>query len=158
MHGLKWPINSTRIVRLRVFRESLACGRTIRLTSSIVHFSSSSSSVFITLPARVAPLIIADVVIADGVLPFGVSKHIGIGLAPVRAARVTYVGELGWELYVPNEFALAVYQQLFEASATLGESHSGDGGSVLRDAGYYAIDSLRIEKAYRCANTCTDNS
>ena len=57
----------------------------------------------------------------------------------MRAARITYVGELGWELYVPVEFAPAVYEALMAAGAALG----------LVDAGYYAMDSLRMEKAYR---------
>ena len=59
--------------------------------------------------------------------------------APVRASRVTYVGELGWELYVPAEFAAGVYDALVEAGQDLGLAH----------AGYHAMDSLRIEKAYR---------
>ncbi|HEV8227995.1 MAG TPA: glycine cleavage T C-terminal barrel domain-containing protein, partial [Methylomirabilota bacterium] len=57
----------------------------------------------------------------------------------VRASRITYVGELGWELYVPVEFAAGVYDALQEAGGDLG----------LRDAGYYALESLRVEKAYR---------
>jgi len=57
----------------------------------------------------------------------------------VRATRITYVGELGWELYVPVELALGVYDDLMAAGADLG----------VRDAGYYAIESLRLEKGYR---------
>ncbi len=71
--------------------------------------------------------------------PFGMSREIDVGYATVRATRLTYVGELGWELYVPVEFATAVYQALLAAGADLG----------LRDAGYYAIESLRLEKGYR---------
>ena len=71
--------------------------------------------------------------------PFATSREIGIGRAMVRASRITYVGELGWELYVPMEFAGDVYDTLSEAGDTLG----------LMDAGYYAIDSLRLEKGYR---------
>lgn len=71
--------------------------------------------------------------------PFGSSKEIDLAYATVRATRVTYVGELGWELYVPVEFAVAVYEALQEAGEALG----------LCNAGYYAIDSLRIEKGYR---------
>src|SRR5262249_62314324 len=59
--------------------------------------------------------------------------------AAILAARITYVGELGWELYVPSEFAVAVYETLTKAGRDLG----------LRDAGYYALESLRLEKAYR---------
>ena len=71
--------------------------------------------------------------------PLGQSTEISIGYARVRATRMTYVGELGWELLVPTEFALGVYDALFSAGEPLG----------LRDAGYYALDSLRIEKGYR---------
>jgi sarcosine dehydrogenase len=71
--------------------------------------------------------------------PFGALREIGIGHATVYAARRTYVGELGWELYVPTEFAAGVYDAICEAGASFG----------LRDAGYYAIDSLRLEKGYR---------
>lgn len=71
--------------------------------------------------------------------PFGTSQEIDIGYATVRATRLTYVGELGWELYVPVEFAVGVYERLLEAGADLG----------LIDAGYYAIESLRLEKGYR---------
>ncbi len=55
---------------------------------------------------------------------------------PVRAVRITYVGELGWELHVAREQAAALYDAL----------HASEG---LTDAGYYAINSLRLEKGYR---------
>ncbi len=71
--------------------------------------------------------------------PFGTSQEIDVGYATARATRLTYVGELGWELYVPVEFAVGVYEQLLDAGRDLG----------LANAGYYAIDSLRLEKGYR---------
>ncbi len=71
--------------------------------------------------------------------PFGTSRVIDVGYATVRATRLTYVGELGWELYVPVEFAVGVYEALFAAGGDLG----------IANAGYYAIDSLRLEKGYR---------
>jgi 4-methylaminobutanoate oxidase (formaldehyde-forming) len=71
--------------------------------------------------------------------PFGTSQEIDLGYATVRATRLTYVGELGWELLVPVEFAVGVYETLMAAGADLG----------VRNAGYYAIDSLRLEKGYR---------
>jgi glycine cleavage system aminomethyltransferase T/glycine/D-amino acid oxidase-like deaminating enzyme len=71
--------------------------------------------------------------------PFATSQEIDVGYATVRATRLTYVGELGWELYVPVEFAVGVYEQLLQAGRDLG----------LVNAGYYAIDSLRLEKGYR---------
>jgi sarcosine dehydrogenase len=75
----------------------------------------------------------------NSAFPFGAIREIGIGYATALAARRSYVGELGWELYVSSEFAPAVYDTLTEAGQELG----------LTDAGYYALDSLRIEKAYR---------
>ncbi len=71
--------------------------------------------------------------------PFGTSRVIDVGYATVRAARLTYVGELGWELYVPVEFAVGVYEALMAAGSDL----------QVANAGYYAIDSLRLEKGYR---------
>lgn len=70
---------------------------------------------------------------------FGTSRMIDIGEFTVRASRITYVGELGWELYIPAEFAVGVYDLLKRAGADLG----------VRDAGYYAINALRLEKGYR---------
>ena len=75
----------------------------------------------------------------NAAFPFGTIADLAIAGAPVRAARITYVGELGWELYVPVEFAAAVYEALARAGRDVG----------LVDAGYYAMDSLRMEKAYR---------
>ncbi|TKC92592.1 FAD-dependent oxidoreductase [Trinickia terrae] len=71
--------------------------------------------------------------------PFGTSREVDIGYATVRATRLTYVGELGWELYVPVEFAVGVYETLMAAGGAFG----------LVNAGYYALESLRIEKGYR---------
>ncbi len=75
----------------------------------------------------------------DQAFPFGSSRPIDLGYATVRATRITYVGELGWELYIPPDFAVGAYQDLMSAGAELG----------LVNAGYYAIESLRLEKAYR---------
>ena len=71
--------------------------------------------------------------------PFGACRTIALGGAPVLALRVTYVGELGWELHIPVEFAASVYETLMQA----GEPHG------IANAGYRAIESLRLEKAYR---------
>ncbi|GAB3626576.1 FAD-dependent oxidoreductase [Pandoraea terrae] len=77
--------------------------------------------------------------LGNDAFPFGTSREIDLGYATVRATRLTYVGELGWELYVPVEFAVGVYEALHAAGKAFG----------LVNAGYYAIDSLRIEKGYR---------
>ena len=77
--------------------------------------------------------------LSPAAFPFATSQEIWLGRARARASRITYVGELGWELYVPTEFAAGVYDALQDAGGDLG----------LTDAGYYAIESLRVEKAYR---------
>ena len=82
---------------------------------------------------------VTDADLANAAFPFATSREIAVGRAVARASRITYVGELGWELYVPVEQAAGVYDDLWQAGAALG----------LRDGGYYAIDSLRMEKAYR---------
>ena len=71
--------------------------------------------------------------------PFMTAREIRLAGAPVMAIRVTYVGELGWELHIPTEFAVSVYERLMEAGAPFG----------LANAGYRAIESLRLEKGYR---------
>jgi sarcosine dehydrogenase len=77
--------------------------------------------------------------ISNAALPFGSWREIHIAGGPVRALRVTYVGELGYELHVPAEFALTVYDALVAAGERFGLAH----------AGYRAIESLRLEKGYR---------
>ena len=71
--------------------------------------------------------------------PFGRSREIEIGYAKVRASRITYVGELGWELYVSSECIADVYERLIEAGAQFGLKH----------AGYHAMAACRVEKGYR---------
>ena len=77
--------------------------------------------------------------LGDDAFPFGTSQEISLGYSTVRATRITYVGELGWELYVPTEFAVGVYEDLFRVGEDLG----------VVNGGYYAIESMRLEKGYR---------
>jgi 4-methylaminobutanoate oxidase (formaldehyde-forming) len=77
--------------------------------------------------------------LSDAAFPFATSQVIELGFALVRASRITYIGELGWELYVPTEFMQGVYDELVSAGGRYGLVH----------AGYHALNSLRIEKAYR---------
>jgi len=77
--------------------------------------------------------------VSDRVFPFATSRVIELGYALVRASRITFVGELGWELYVPTEFMQGVYDELVAAGVRYGLVH----------AGYHALNSLRMEKAYR---------
>lgn len=69
----------------------------------------------------------------------GESREIDLGYALVRASRITYVGELGWELLIPADMALHVFDAVVRAGETFG----------LRPFGYHALNSLRLEKAYR---------
>ena len=82
---------------------------------------------------------LTDADLSTAAFPFGTSRIIDLGYARVRASRITYVGELGYELYIPTEFAQSVYDVIVKAGASFG----------LRLAGYHALNSLRIEKAYR---------
>jgi 4-methylaminobutanoate oxidase (formaldehyde-forming) len=77
--------------------------------------------------------------LSSGAFPFGQSRIIQMVGSNVLALRVTYVGELGWELHIPVENAVSVYEALKNAGSDLG----------IVDAGYRAIDSLRLEKGYR---------
>jgi heterotetrameric sarcosine oxidase gamma subunit len=77
--------------------------------------------------------------LSNAAFPFGTSQEIEIGYARVRASRITYVGELGWELYIPAEFASHVMEQLLEEGAAHG----------LTPAGMHTMNNCRMEKAYR---------
>ena len=76
---------------------------------------------------------------SEEAFPFATNQQIDIGSCVVRANRMSYVGELGWELYVPTEFAVHVFDQLMAA----GEPHG------MEPAGYHTLNSLRFEKGYR---------
>jgi 4-methylaminobutanoate oxidase (formaldehyde-forming) len=82
---------------------------------------------------------LTDADLSEDAFAFATSRELSLGVASVRATRMTYVGELGWELLVPTEFAAGVYDGLRDAGSDLG----------LADAGYYAIESLRLEKGFR---------
>jgi 4-methylaminobutanoate oxidase (formaldehyde-forming) len=76
---------------------------------------------------------------SEEAFPFATSREVVLAGAAARATRMTYVGELGWEVMVPVGDAVAVYDALHEAGESLG----------LVDGGYHAIESLRLEKGYR---------
>lgn len=71
--------------------------------------------------------------------PFATSQIIDLGYARVRASRITYVGELGWELYIPTECVQGVFDVIWQAGQAFG----------LKLCGYHALNSLRMEKGYR---------
>ncbi len=81
---------------------------------------------------------VTDEDVSNAALPFLSVAEIGIGYAAVRAARVGYVGELGWELHIPVEYAAHVYETLMQAGQDFG----------IANAGYRAIESCRLEKGY----------
>ena len=70
---------------------------------------------------------------------FATAREVRLGYQTVLALRLTYMGELGWELYIPTSFALPVYDALIAAGKEFG----------LRHCGYHTLNSLRMEKAYR---------
>src|SRR6266542_4235637 len=82
---------------------------------------------------------VTDADLTNAAFPFGTARQIGVGQATARAVRITYVGELGWELHVPTDQIALVYDTLMEAGNGLG----------IANAGHYAINSLRLEKGCR---------
>jgi 4-methylaminobutanoate oxidase (formaldehyde-forming) len=88
--------------------------------------------------AREVLATLTDADLSNEAFPYLRARQIDVGMAPCLALRVTYVGELGWELYTPAEFGAGLFEDLLEA----GRDH----GVV--PAGYRAIDSLRVEKGY----------
>jgi sarcosine dehydrogenase len=81
---------------------------------------------------------VAESDVSNEAFPYMTARELRLGLAPVLALRVTYLGELGYELHLPSEYAAHVYELLWAAGRDLG----------LANAGYRAIDSLRLEKRY----------
>ena len=106
-----------------------------------VHDTTSQSACFGIWGPRarevLQPLTPAD--LGNEEFPYMSLREITVGHVPVWALRVTYVGELGWELYCPAEYGLGLWRAIWEA----GEPHGIVGG------GYRAIDSMRLEKGYR---------
>jgi 4-methylaminobutanoate oxidase (formaldehyde-forming) len=82
---------------------------------------------------------VTDADVSNAAFPFGHVREIDIAGAKTRALRVTYVGELGWELHVPLQATGRVFDSLISAGA----------GAGLRPVGYRALESLRLEKGYR---------
>jgi heterotetrameric sarcosine oxidase gamma subunit len=81
---------------------------------------------------------LCDADLSSGAFPFFTAKELLVAGAPALAIRASFVGELGWELYVPAEFAVHLHDALVAAGADLD----------LRHAGYHALDSLRLEKGF----------
>jgi 4-methylaminobutanoate oxidase (formaldehyde-forming) len=77
--------------------------------------------------------------VSNAGFPFGRARMLHVAGAPLLALRITYVGELGWELHLPVDYAATLYDALMRAGLDLG----------IANAGYRAIESLRLEKGYR---------
>jgi 4-methylaminobutanoate oxidase (formaldehyde-forming) len=82
---------------------------------------------------------LTDTDLSDEAFPFASSREIELGYARVIASRLTFVGELGWELFIPTEFARGVFDAVVEEGSELG----------LRQVGYHAMEHLRCERGYR---------
>ena len=91
---------------------------------------------------------LTDADLSNEAFPYLSARQVHVGYAPVLAMRVTYVGELGWELHVPAEYAAGVYDDLMSAGAELG----------IRPVGLSAMSSLRLEKGYRDMGIDIDNT
>ena len=91
---------------------------------------------------------LTDADLSNEAFPYLSARQIHVGYAPVLAIRVTYVGELGWELHVPAEYATGVYDDLVAAGDDLG----------FRLVGLSAMSSLRLEKGYRDMGVDIDNT
>jgi len=91
---------------------------------------------------------LTDADLTNEAFPYLSARHIHVGYAPVLAIRVTYVGELGWELHVPAEYALGVHDDLMAAGGDLG----------FRPIGLSAMSGLRLEKGYRDMGVDIDNT
>jgi 4-methylaminobutanoate oxidase (formaldehyde-forming) len=110
------------------------------LEARLVDVSSAYAALSLMGPrARAVLSAVTTEDLSSKAFPFGSWRELMIGGAPVRALRVTYVGELGWELHMPVEMACTVYDLLMAA----GRPHG------IANAGYRAIESLRLEKGYR---------
>ncbi|MFK8083395.1 MAG: FAD-dependent oxidoreductase [Granulosicoccus sp.] len=102
----------------------------------------TSSKVVLSLMgpnARNILMQLSDTDLSNEAFPFARCKTISVANCQVLALRITYVGELGWELHMPSEYAVTVY----EALMTAGKPHG------LVNAGYRVIESCRLEKGYR---------
>ena len=82
---------------------------------------------------------LSDDDLSNAAFPYLTAREVTIGHVPVLALRVTYVGELGWELYAPTEYGRGLWRTLWAAGVAQG----------MRAGGYRAIDALRLEKGYR---------
>jgi glycine cleavage system aminomethyltransferase T/glycine/D-amino acid oxidase-like deaminating enzyme len=149
--GIEADVTVTRLSETRFLIVSIASSQTKDRTWLKRHipadahcfvFDQSSGLSMLTLMGPNSRALLEAVSRADlsnAAFAFGTSQEIEIGYATVRATRVTYVGELGWELFVPAEMVQYVYDHLMAAGAAHG----------MDDGGFFAVNSMRMEKGYR---------
>ena len=149
--GIESDLTVTRLVRDRLpagrpggdaaARPELAAAAPGRGVAVVVTDVSAGEAVLPVMGPRSRDLLgrVSPDDLSNAGFPFGTAREIEIGMGLARAHRVSYVGELGWELYVSAEQAAHVFETLVEAGAGLG----------LRLCGLHAMDSCRIEKGYR---------
>jgi 4-methylaminobutanoate oxidase (formaldehyde-forming) len=117
-------------------RRNLPAGTDVALTDVTEDWS---TLVLMGPRARDVLAAMTDTDVSNAAFPFASVREIGIAGARVRALRITYVGELGWELHIPKAGAVAVFDALIAAGEPYG----------IAPAGYRAVESLRLEKGYR---------
>ena len=105
---------------------------------SVVNVTSAEATLAVMGPrSREFLQVLTDADLSNGVFPFASFQELHVGHCPVRVQRITYVGEQGWELHVPAEFAQAVFETVMAAEG------------APRLCGGMAVDSCRIEKGFR---------
>ncbi|MCZ6668648.1 MAG: FAD-dependent oxidoreductase [Gammaproteobacteria bacterium] len=129
-HGNSWRSQGEQWVRSNLVKSNEVEIRDITSAYGVINLAGPL--------ARKVLAKVCDDDVSHEAFPFMAAKDIRIGYAPALAYRVTYIGELGWELYIPSEYLQYVYEELQQAGEEFGISNIG----------YRAIDSLRLEKRY----------
>jgi len=125
--------------------------RETRIGEFVVVTETTSATTLLSIQGPKSRTLLArltDADLSNEAFPYLSARHIHVGYAPVLAARVTYLGELGWELHIPTEYAAGVYDELISAGVDLG----------VRPVGLAAMSSLRLEKGYRDLGVDIDNT
>ena len=108
-------------------------------SASLIEVTSAWAVINLCGPeAREVLRAVTDQDVSNEAFPYGTARNLTIGASPVRALRIGYVGELGWELHIPTEFTLHVHGLLRASGEAFG----------MRNVGYRALESLRMEKGY----------
>jgi 4-methylaminobutanoate oxidase (formaldehyde-forming) len=109
-------------------------------TATVTDVTSGMAVLLVTGPqARAVLSEVVDADLSPEAFPFLAARAVDAGWAPAWALRVSYVGELGWELWVPTEFSVDLHDKVVEAGRRVG----------LRHAGFLAFDALRLERGFR---------